>query len=73
MKVTVMEACKNFFDYSCSTGCGYPSIDLEGSDADWLLLKENATTLIKTRCTLDFRNWWLRALFPLLDKVIKER
>jgi len=73
LKVTVMEACKNFYAYINCTCCGYPSIDMEGSDADWILLGETAKSLVTERCTKDFSEWWLDSLLPLLDKIVQER
>lgn len=73
LKVTVMEACKNFYAYINCTCCGFPSIDLEGSDADWLMLAENAKSLLENRCTKDFSDWWLESLIPLLKKIVLER
>ena len=39
-KITIMDICKNFFDFKCMTLCGFPEITLEGTEADWRMLKE---------------------------------
>ena len=39
-KITIMDICKNYFDYKCMTMCGFPEITLEGTEADWRMLKE---------------------------------
>ena len=39
-KITIMDICKNYFDYKCMTMCGFPEITLEGTDSDWRMLKE---------------------------------
>ena len=39
-KITIMDICKNYFDYKCMTMCGFPEISLEGTEADWRMLKE---------------------------------
>ena len=68
-----MDACKKFFDYKCCTMCGFPSITLEGTEQDWLNLRENAEKLILNRCKKDFAQWWCESLLPLLDKILEER
>ena len=39
-KITIMDICKNYFDYKCTTMCGFPEITLEGTETDWRMLKE---------------------------------
>lgn len=73
IKVTVMDACKNFFSYGMCTLCGFPEIELEGSDDDWMLLRSNSESLIRNRCTKDFSDFWCESLLPLLDKINNER
>ena len=73
IKMTIMDACKKFFSFKCGTDCGFPSITLEGSEQDWLNLRENAEKLILNRCKKDFAQWWSESLLPLLDKILEER
>lgn len=50
-KITIMDICKNYFDYKCSTECGFPEITLEGTEADWRMLKEQCllSVVVKSR------------------------
>ena len=41
-RITVMDACKHYFSYKCTTFCGFPSITLEGTAHDWALLRWTA-------------------------------
>jgi hypothetical protein len=72
IKITVMDICKNYFSYKCSTMCGFPSITLEGTESDWLLLITNAESLIRSQCTKKFADFWLPSLIPLLKKIHSE-
>ena len=36
------------------TTCGYPNVILEGSEEDWLVLRNNAEQIIKSRCENEF-------------------
>lgn len=71
-KITVMDVCKSFFTYKCSTMCGFPSITMEGTIEDWRALRANAEALVTQRCTADFAKKWTAALLPLLDKFVAE-
>ena len=50
MGITVMDALQSYFDSIMRTLCGFPSITLEGSLADWQLIRSKAESLIRTRC-----------------------
>lgn len=71
-KVVVMDICKNFFSYRCTTKCGFPQITLEGTIADWQLLHEAAERLL-TRCEQGFATKWASSLLPVLDKLVAAR
>jgi len=71
-KIVVMNICKNYFDYRCSTLCGFPEITLEGTQADWVLLREAAERLLE-RCEPGFKTKWSSSLLPLLDKLAAAR
>ena len=71
-RITIMEICKNYFDYSCRTMCGFPEITLEGTEADWRVLKEASQKLLG-KCTKEFSKQWGLCLFPLMDKLISAR
>ena len=68
MKITVMDICQNYFDYCCTTSCGFPSITLEGTETDWKKLRLHAEELVSNYCTAEFAEFWLPSLLPLLDK-----
>jgi len=72
LKITVMDITKSFFSLQCSTMCGFPSVLMEGSLEDWLMLRRNAELLIKNRCGEEFAKWWCEALLPVLDIFVKE-
>ena len=67
-KITVMDVTKSFFSFKFCTSCGFPSVTLEGTAEDWKLLRDNAETLVRERCTQQWGHEWLSALLPLLDK-----
>eukprot|EP00747_Dinoflagellata_sp_TGD_P162443 gnl/TRDRNA2_/TRDRNA2_180066_c0_seq1.p1 gnl/TRDRNA2_/TRDRNA2_180066_c0~~gnl/TRDRNA2_/TRDRNA2_180066_c0_seq1.p1 ORF type:complete len:503 (-),score=116.03 gnl/TRDRNA2_/TRDRNA2_180066_c0_seq1:90-1481(-) len=71
-KIVVMDICKNYFDYKCTTMCGFPEITMEGSEHDWVLLRQAAERLLQ-RCKPDFAAKWGTALLPLLDKLLAAR
>jgi len=67
-----MDICKKYFEYKCYTRCGFPEITLEGTEQDWLLLRQAAERSLQ-RCTPDFNAKWSAALLPLLDKLLSAR
>ena len=67
-----MDACKSFFSYGMRTACGYPNVILEGTEEDWLILRNNAEQIIKSRCENEFAQWWCNALIPVLEKIYEE-
>jgi len=69
-KVALMDVCKNYFDFMCVTECGFPSVTLDGTKADWLRLKHKAQRLLKEKVTPKFGARWGAALLPLLDRFI---
>jgi hypothetical protein len=71
-KIVVMDICKNYFDYKCSTCCGFPEITLEGTLEDWTLLRE-ATQRLLERCAASFKTQWSASLLPLLDRLAAAR
>jgi hypothetical protein len=72
LKMTVMDITKSFFSFKCSTMCGFPSIIMEGSSEDWILLRRNAELLIQHRCQQDFASGWCACLLPILDIFVQE-
>ena len=64
--------CKNRFECKRTTYCGLPAITLEGSQADWQLLRQASERLLD-RCTPEFRQQWSRGLLPLLSTLTDAR
>eukprot|EP01084_Bolivina_argentea_P196956 337606_1 len=69
-KVTIMDICKNYFEYRCSTCCGFPQITLDGTKQDWVQLKQKTITLLSEKVDKKFGAQWGEALLPLLDRFI---
>ena len=67
-----MDAMSEFFDYTIVTKCGFPSVTLEGTQDDWVKLKQNAQNLLNNRCSKDFAQRWGGSLIPLLEKIANE-
>ncbi len=62
-EVVLLDAMRSYFEYQVYTGCGIPSITLEGTDEDWKALAERVQ---------GFREFglgsWLEVLAPILDQ-----
>merc|ERR1719486_1736966 len=50
--------------------CGFPEITLDGSKADWQLLREKAEKLLSRKVERKFGEQWKRSLLPILDRFI---
>merc|ERR1711900_116507 len=61
---------KSFFEYTMTTECGFPSVQLEGSLEDWVQLRENAKGLLENLCLSEFNEFWAPALLDTLDRFI---
>ena len=70
--VAVMSAMQKYFKYKLFTRCGFPSITLEGSLADWQLLRRKAEELVSTRCLPELSKRWLSAMLPVLDRFVRQ-
>ena len=66
LHVTLMDSVQAYFDYSASTGCGIPSVTLEGTITDWERVRDGARQLL----TFDMA-WWSPYLLPLLDEFVQ--
>lgn len=64
--ITLMDAMKNYFDYSMTISCGIPEIRLEGTVADWQSIETRAAQL--AQYDLD---WWVKDLKPILAEFTK--
>lgn len=69
--VTTMSFTQHFFDFKCSTMCGFPSITLEGRKADWEHLIAKTHELL-TLCDKNFAKQWKGCLLPILDRFVKQ-
>uniref|UniRef100_A0A7S1S275 Uncharacterized protein n=1 Tax=Alexandrium catenella TaxID=2925 RepID=A0A7S1S275_ALECA len=65
-QVTLMDTVQHYFSYTMCCGCGFPSIALRGTAADWEALRAKAERL--RAFDLD---WWLAALLPALDHFVE--
>ena len=70
--MTVMDICKNYFTYKCSTRCGFPKITLDGTVEDWKNLLCKIKELLAL-CTPEFSKTWSTALLPVLERIVQTR
>jgi hypothetical protein len=68
-EATVMSTLKHYSSYMMDTFCGVPWVQLQGSLADWQLLRAR-TEALGALMVPDFAQWWLGALLPLLDEFV---
>ena len=71
--MTTMDACKSYFEYRLRTRCGFPRITLEGTLADWQLLRTKARALVTAFGMPDFASRWLATLDTVLVPMIAAR
>lgn len=64
----LMDTCSNFITYEMFTCCGFPSITLKGTSADWKSLALKSEELITQCCLPEFGKRWTDALLPVLDR-----
>ncbi len=64
-QAVMMDAFKEYFDYTAVTLCGIPEITLEGTMEDWKALREKALKLSQFKL-----EWWMKALKPVLDEFV---
>eukprot|EP00737_Agarophyton_chilense_P000504 gb/GEZJ01000562.1/.p1 GENE.gb/GEZJ01000562.1/~~gb/GEZJ01000562.1/.p1 ORF type:complete len:308 (-),score=44.87 gb/GEZJ01000562.1/:588-1511(-) len=67
--ITLMAATKDYFTFEMTTGCGIPSIELEGTLDDWMELRKRAAKLGELLLP-DFAEKWLTNLLPVLDEFV---
>lgn len=72
MCMTVMDICKNYFTYKCSTRCGFPKITLDGTVEDWECLLDKTTQLLAL-CMPEFSQKWSSSLIPVLHCIVDTR
>lgn len=66
MEIVLMDAMQPYFIYALETGCGIPSITLEGTPEDWKQIREGAEQLAQ----FDLE-WWTKHLLPVLDQFVE--
>ena len=71
-KITIMDICKNYFQYIFVTRCGFPKITLDGSKDDWTLLYDKTKKLLldSGKVKKQFGIEWSHALLPVLSRFI---
>ncbi len=69
-QISLMDAMKDYFKYTCVTRCGIPNITLVGKSEDWENFQQKIGKLNKLnendRLQLD---WWLKHLTPIIDTI----
>ena len=65
-RLKILDLFSPYFNYSGSASCGIPRVRLEGSPADWRLLKDRSSSLAV--CGL---GEWIPDLQPILDEFIR--
>jgi hypothetical protein len=64
-EIVLMDAMKEFVDYSVVTMCGIPEITLEGTVDDWRSIRRRAQALEEYEL-----DWWVAGLAPVLDQLV---
>lgn len=64
-EVVLMDAMKNYFEYTCRTCCGIPYVRLLGTREDWQKIRDGVERFRKFDC-----DFWLQHLIPVLDKIL---
>ena len=67
-KITIMDICKNYFEYRCCTKCGFPQITLTGTKQDWIKIYNKSEKLLKEKVDPEFGEKWSKALLPILQR-----
>lgn len=69
-KLTVMDMMKNYFEFRCTTRCGFPTVSLLGSFEDWRNLRARTEAAVRELCLEEFAAPWLAAMLPVLDRML---
>jgi len=64
-EIVLMEAMSKYFDYTCRTLCGIPSITLLGEVEDW----ENILHRVRNITEFDL-SWWVKVLEPIAQEFV---
>lgn len=65
MEIALLDGMQSYFDLVAYTGCGIPSITLEGISQDWEQIQRNAQELRRFGL-----GWWLDRLNPVLEQFV---
>jgi len=69
-RVAIMDICKEYFKYSLCGGCGFPSITLDGTKEEWILLYKKTQELLNKKVSKKFGLKWRLTLLPILLKFV---
>ena len=65
--LVLMDAMQSYFELSCSTMCGIPSVTLEGTAEDWSRLHDKTEKLGKAYDV----TWWTDKLLPIMERIAR--
>jgi hypothetical protein len=65
--IVLMDCVKSYFAFGLHSRCGIPQVSLEGSAADWEILRDKTESLGKAYAL----SWWTQRLLPVLDRVAR--
>lgn len=66
--IALMDTVKHYFEYEMLCGCGIPSIELTGTTADWIRLRQKAEAVLGVFKDLE---WWTPELLAVLDQFVR--
>jgi hypothetical protein len=64
--VALMDCMQHYFEFVMRCGCGFPSISLRGTAADWEKVRAKAAALGQYDL-----EWWTKELVPVLDQFVQ--
>lgn len=67
-QIVLMDVVQSYFSYVVFTDCGIPRIELDGTTADWVKLRDHVKGLKDYGPDL---NWWLDKLLPIMDQFVE--
>jgi len=66
--ICLMDTVKSYFDYGLKTMCGIPQVIIEGTDDDWIMIRDKVHSL-KNAYGL---SWWFSGvLIPVIDEMVE--
>eukprot|EP01098_Paradermamoeba_levis_P001224 TRINITY_DN1136_c0_g1_i9.p1 TRINITY_DN1136_c0_g1~~TRINITY_DN1136_c0_g1_i9.p1 ORF type:complete len:432 (+),score=88.60 TRINITY_DN1136_c0_g1_i9:119-1414(+) len=66
-EITLMATMKHYFSYTMLTDCGIPWIELQGTEQDWMTLRERAKKMCSLMIAQEGEKW-----FSFLEPVLNE-